>query len=125
MYIMIFFTGSEISTSIHEAFYIIMIAMFCLRIISTINMINNSITNHMNSVSFAQAPTDFPLLFGINPSDSSAIEIFIFLFGIWFIVDQLHNAVVFPPNYYQLVKFGGNNKPERFPDKYYYNFDNA
>lgn len=126
IYVFVVFVGTTIYAQpwTYRAFYILLIVILLLRSISTVTLIKEQIDIYKSSVAFAQSKISYPDFFGVDPDDTSSIEIALFLIGTWYVVDHLRNADVFTPHHYTTKIFGGDNKLDGYPDKYFYNFDN-
>ncbi|OHT13687.1 hypothetical protein TRFO_16122 [Tritrichomonas foetus] len=84
----------------YRIFLIMVMIILCFRCLSTINIINQYIVEAENNITLQKMSIDIFSLFGINPNDSSTIEVFVFLGAIWYIVDQLSYSEVFESSFY-------------------------
>ena len=85
---------------IYQVYLGLVMFLFILRNICTLDIIEPYIIDAANSVEVAQMSISVIKLFGIDPTETSVVEYFLFLFSVYFIVDQLQWCEVYPPKYY-------------------------
>ncbi|OHT17507.1 hypothetical protein TRFO_02545 [Tritrichomonas foetus] len=106
---------------IYRIFFGLILFVYGLRNLCTIDILKPYIIDASNSVTIAQMSISVIKLFGIDPEETSTVEIFLFLFTVYFIVDQLSWCEVYPPKYY----FDKYKKIlPGFPDEYCYGIMN-
>ncbi|OHT00564.1 hypothetical protein TRFO_07893 [Tritrichomonas foetus] len=106
---------------IYQVYLGLVMFLFALRNICTLDILEPYILDLANSVTVEQMSISVIKLFGIDPSETSVVEIFLFLFSVYFIVDQLQWCEVYPPKYY-LDKF--RKVLPGFPKEYCYGIMN-
>ena len=87
-----------------------------LRHICTLDILRDHILESQNSVAVTQMTINIYRLIGMDPTDNSTCEIFIFFFTVWFVVDQLSQSEMFSIRHYY-EKFANGNLPG-FPVDY-------
>lgn len=107
---------------IYIIFFSFVLFVYALRNICTIDILKDHINDASNSVTIQQMSISVIKMFGIDPEETSIVEIFLFLFTVFFIVDQLAWCEVYPPKYYY-DKF--EPSLEGFPDEYCYQCNKA
>lgn len=107
--------------TIYIAYLALVMFLFVLRNICTLDILEPYILDWSHSVEIEQMPISVIKMFGIDPEETSLVEIFLFLFSVFFVVDQLQWCEIYPPNYYY-QRF--RNQLPGFPMEYCYGIMN-
>ena len=106
---------------IYEVYLALVMFLFALRNICTLDILEPYILDANDSITIKKMSISVIKMFGIDPDDTSVIEIFLFLFSVFFVVDQLQWCEIYPPKYYY-DKFVKENPG--FPMEYCYGIMN-
>jgi hypothetical protein len=74
--------------------------ILALKHICLIPFVRDEIMKSINSVAVQQAKMNLWSLFGVNPTQSSLIELLVFVTASFAVVDQLAQVELFPADYY-------------------------
>ena len=105
---------------LYRIFFALVLFIYALRNICNLDIIDNYIIDATQSVTVEQMSISVIKMFGIEPGNST-VEIFLFLFTVFFIVDQLAWCEVYPAKFYY-EKF--TKILPGFPDEYCYGIMN-
>ena len=106
---------------IYIIFFSIVEFVYFLRNLCTINILKGYIIDASNTVTVTKMSISVIKMFGIDPEEISTVEIFLFLFTVFFIVDQLQWCEIYPPDYYYKLLL---ECLPGFPDEYCYGIIN-
>ena len=107
--------------NMYRTLLIIVMVMNIFRTATCVEVVRNGLIKASESVALASMDISILKLFGIDPNDDSAIELFIVIASVWYVVEQLAFCNVFPNSYYY-KKF--QNIFQSFPEEFCYGIVN-
>lgn len=86
--------------TIYRIFLITVMTMYVFRCFSEMVLIKEQIQKANNNIKIQKMSINIFSLFGLNPDETSIVEIFVFLGAIWYTCDQLAYSEVFESKWY-------------------------
>lgn len=102
---------------LYRVLMIFILFIMGIRSLTNVKILSDVLKSVADSVTVQQMSISALRLFDLDPNSSSTIECFLFLFAVFYLLDQLSYCKVFPPKYYN-EKF--RTLLPGFPDEYCY-----
>lgn len=108
--------------NVYRVLLIVVMVMNVFRSIAGTDVVREALLSASRSVALASMDLPILKLFGIDPNEGSAIESFLVIAAVWYVVEQLAYCEVFPNSYYY-SKF--KEFFPTFPDEFCYGIVNS